>query len=219
MKHYLKLAVAMAALIAIAGGAFAAKQSGAGADPQPTADEPAAREAPYIPEAEDARAREYFTDTEVIDQNGRKLRFYSDVLRGKTVLVSLFYVNCTGMCPIVNAALQLVQDELGDRQGKDIVLITVTLDPERDTPETIREYASRFEPAEGWYFLTGKPEEMAEIIRRLGHVGKIEAHKGMLMLGNVTEGVWTRARPNMPPPAIAAKLRMLSEGGFRTSGG
>lgn len=219
MRHRFNLVFVMAAVVAIA---VTARQTGAEAHGQahPAPAGPAATaEKSYVPEKEDAKARDYFTDTEVIDQNGRKLRFYSDVMRGRTVLVSLFYTNCTGMCPIVNAALSQVQDELGDRQGKDIVLISVSLDPETDRPEVLAEYVEPFEPAEGWYFLTGDPDEMAEIVRRLGHAGKIEAHNGLLMLGNVSEGVWTRVYPNTPPPAIAAKLKTLAEGGFRTPGG
>lgn len=211
MRYRPKLAIVMALLVgaAVAGQAPPANVARAAANSQE----------PYVPEKEDAKARKYFTDTQVIDQNGRKLRFYSDVLRGRTVLISLFYTNCTGICPIVNDALSQVQDELGDRQGKDIVLISVSLDPETDRPEAMAEYAQRFEPAEGWYFLTGEPDAMAEIIRLLGHTGPIEAHTGLLMLGNVTEGVWTRVYPNTPPTAIAAKLKTLSDGGFRTPGG
>lgn len=174
----------------------------------------------FDPAAEDAKARKYFTDTEVIDQNGRKLRFYTDVLRGKTVLISMFYTSCTDACPLVNQMLAQVQDELGDRVGDDIVLISISVDPDTDTPDVIAKYAERFEPRDnGWYFLTGAPDGVREIIRRLGHKGEIQAHTSLLVMGNVPEHAWQRARPNLPPENLATRLLRLAEGGFRESGG
>lgn len=175
---------------------------------------------PFDPAEEDAKARKYFTDTEVVDQNGRSLRFYSDVLRGKTVLISMFYTSCTDACPLVNDALAQVQEQLGDRVGKDIVLVSISVDPDTDTPEAIAKYAQRFEPKEnGWYFLTGEPGGVREIIRRLGHRGEIQSHTSLLVLGNVPQHAWQRVRPNLPPENLVMRLERLAEGGFRQSGG
>lgn len=191
---------------------------GAGAATGSTVRRPSATA--FDPTAEDAKARKYFTDTEVVDQNGRKLHFYTDVLRGKTVLISMFYTSCTDACPLVNEALAQVQDELGDRVGDDIVLISISVDPDKDTPDVIAKYAKRFEPRDnGWLFLTGAPDGMREIVRRLGHSGEIQSHTSLLVMGNVPEHAWQRAQPNLPPENLAARLLRLAEGGFRQSGG
>lgn len=212
MRSTVTLVVALA-LAAIAGGAALAAGE---ADRQPA--QKAAAPA-YDAAAEDAKAREYFTDAELVDQNGGKLRFYSDVLRGKTVLVSMFYTSCKDACPLVNAALQQVQAELGDQVGKDITLISITVDPEIDTPEVIASYAQKFEPGDGWHFLTGDPDTVHEIVRRLGHAGQVEMHTSLLIMGNVPERVWTRTQPSLPPAALAMKLRDLAKGGFRNTDG
>lgn len=164
--------------------------------------------------SEDDRARAYFTDTELVTQNGETVRFYSDMLKGKVVLVSLFFTECTGMCPTINASLAEVQELLGDRMGKDIVFISITLDPETDTPDVVREYAANFDAGKGWYFLTGKLSEIKTVTRKMGHAASTPAeHTGTLILGNVATATWTKMTPGVPPLAVAEKLKLLAEGG------
>jgi cytochrome oxidase Cu insertion factor (SCO1/SenC/PrrC family) len=67
---------------------------------------------------EDERARRYFTDRQVVTQHGERLRFYSDVLKDRVVLVTLFYTSCEGMCPLINQTLARFQGILGDDMGK-----------------------------------------------------------------------------------------------------
>ena len=108
-----------------------------------------------VPSADvEKKARRYFTDLPVVSQDGKELRFFSDVLKDRVVLVSLFYTNCTGMCPINNAKLAEVQDLLGDSLGRSIFLVSVTLDPETDTPDVLKDYASKFEADDCWLFRT-----------------------------------------------------------------
>ena len=203
MKKLLKLAVLLAVVTGTAQGATAPGQ-----------------EAPADKAVNDtARAREYFTDTEVIDQNGRKLKFYSDVLHGKTVAISLFFTNCTEACPLVNATLAEVGDILGGRMGRDIALVSLTTMPETDTESVLAAYAARFQAGPGRLFLTGAPESVNALLAKLGQMGPPESHTGMLVLGNVDSGVWTRMAPNTPPPLIAAKLELLADGKFGAEGG
>lgn len=165
-------------------------------------------------QTEEDRARAYFTDTELVDQSGKTRRFFSDILKGRVVLISLFYTNCTGVCPVVNNTLAGVQDELGDSLGGKIRLLSISIDPDRDDAPTLSRYAANFEPRDGWYFLTGKPEEVKALVRKLGHMENgPEAHTGVLALGNVEEAVWTKMPPNAPPNILAAKLLLLAEGG------
>src|ERR671927_368199 len=89
-------------------------------------------------------AQKYFTDVELLNQNGEKVRFYTDVLKGKTVVVNAFFTTCTSVCPPMNRNLERVQEALGDRLGRDVFLVSVSVDPETDTPTRLKEYSKKF---------------------------------------------------------------------------
>jgi protein SCO1/2 len=159
--------------------------------------------------AEEERARQYFTDLPVVTQEGRELRFFSDVLKDRVVLIGLFYTRCKEACPLTTAALAEVHDLLDEE--RDFVLISLTLDPEHDTPEVLKDYAAKFEAGDGWLFLTGKPENVKFITRRLGHTGdEIAAHATQFFLGNVKMARWTKLAPNLPPALIAEHVRRMA---------
>src|SRR5918999_5833432 len=101
-------------------------------------------------------AEKYFTDVELINQDGKKVRFYSDVLKGKTVVVNAFFTSCTSVCPPMNRNMEKIQEAFGERVGRDVFLVSITVDPEVDTPPRLKEYAKKFQAGPGWVFLTGK---------------------------------------------------------------
>src|SRR6185369_9293698 len=113
-------------------------------------------------------AEKYFSDVELINQDGQKMRFYSDVLKDKVVVINTFFTTCTGVCPPINRNLEKVQEALGDRLGKDVFLISMSVDPETDTPSRLKEYSSRFHARPGWIFLTGKKENIDWALYKLG---------------------------------------------------
>jgi cytochrome oxidase Cu insertion factor (SCO1/SenC/PrrC family) len=168
--------------------------------------------APAPAPGSEAKAREYFTDRPVVTQHGDELRFYSDVLKGRIVVVTLFYTECTGMCPLTNQKLAEVQDLLGDAMGRDFFFVSVSLDAKTDRPDVLKAYAEKFGAKDGWLFLTGEEVDLKLITRRLGQADEnIAAHNPYFMLGNVPRAHWTRLRPNMPAEAIATRLRFLSD--------
>src|SRR5215207_6260695 len=79
-------------------------------------------------------AEKYFSDVELINQDGQKMRFYTDVLKDKVVVINTFFVTCTSVCPPLNRNMEKVQEALGDRLGKDAFLVSISVDPEADTP-------------------------------------------------------------------------------------
>jgi cytochrome oxidase Cu insertion factor (SCO1/SenC/PrrC family) len=162
-------------------------------------------------DAELERARKYFSDTELLTHEGKRVRFFSDVLKGRVVVVTFFYTTCTGACPITNQKLSLVQDMLGDRFGKEIFFVSVTTDPENDTPKVLESYRRNFTARDGWVFLTGEPEKVKRVSRRLGQTYEKEAHLPLLLAGNVRTAHWMKLRPNLPNEAIATRLRMLAD--------
>ncbi len=89
------------------------------------------------PNGAEQKARRYFTDLPVVTHDGQQLRFFSDVLKDRVVLISLFYTNCKEACPLTTDKLAQVQDQLQDELGRDFFMVSITLDPEHDTPEIL----------------------------------------------------------------------------------
>jgi len=160
------------------------------------------------------KARGYFTDLPVIAQDGKERRFFSDVLKDKVVLIYLFFTSCENTCPVINQTLANVQDMLGDRLGSEIVLISITTDPTRDTVAVVKEYSDYFEPRPGWFFLTGDTQNIKTIVGRLGHSSPDPtAHTTFLMVGNVARAKWTKLKPTASEAEIVAMLNLLADQG------
>ena len=145
--------------------------------------------------ADDASpAHKYFTDVELVDQDGKKVRFYTDVLKGKTVVSNAFFTTCTSVCPPMNRNMERIQQALGDRVGRDVVLVSISVDPEVDTPPKLKEYAKKFHAGPGWMFLTGKKENVEQALYKLGqHVEAKDDHTTIMIIGNETTGLWKKA--------------------------
>ena len=139
-------------------------------------------------------AEKYFSDVELINQDGQKMRFYSDVLRDKVVVINTFFTTCTGSCPPMNRNLEKVQEALGDRLGKDAFLVSMSVDPETDTPARLKEYSRRFHARPGWIFLTGKKENVDWALYKLGqYVETKDGHTTIIIIGNEPKGLWKKA--------------------------
>src|SRR5690242_19467161 len=110
----------------------------------------------------------YFANVPLITQDGKVVRFYDDLLKGKAVVINLIYTRCTASCPLETAKLAQVQRLLGDRVGKDVFFYSISIDPTHDTPEALKAYARRFHVGPGWLFLTGKDEDVRLVSKKLG---------------------------------------------------
>jgi len=136
----------------------------------------------------------YFTDVVLVNQDGEKMRFYSDVLKGKTVVISAFFTTCTSVCPPMNRNLEKVQEALGERLGKDVFIVSISVDPETDTPPRLKEYAQRFHAKPGWLFLTGKKENVDWALYKVGqYVESKDDHTTVIAIGNEPTGLWKKA--------------------------
>lgn len=148
---------------------------------------------PSLLAAETSPARKYFSDVELINQDGKTLRFYADVLQGKTVVIESFFSTCSGTCPLMNATFGRIQKALGDRVGKDVVLVSITVDSENDTPAKLKEYAARMGARPGWLFLTGSKTNVEQALGKLGlAVPTREQHKNIFLVGNEPKGLWKK---------------------------
>jgi len=163
--------------------------------------------------ASEEKAREYFTNLEVIDQDGNRLRFYDDVLSGKVVVINFIFTNCQGACPLMTQNLKMVRDMLGVELGKDIHFVSISIDPVRDTPAAMKEFAeNQYADEDGWRFVTGDPDNLEYIVKKLGQYNdNVEAHSTLLIAANVRTAHWTKIAPNIPPNGVVDQLRGLIE--------
>jgi protein SCO1/2 len=132
----------------------------------------------------------YFPNVELVTHEGKKVRFYDDLVRDKRVVISMIYTSCTKVCGLMTANLARVRHALGDRVGKDIHFYSISLDPEHDTPAVLRGYAAAFKTGPGWTFLTGAKEDVQLIRRKLGDMAPVEDHAPRVNIGNDPYGQW-----------------------------
>jgi cytochrome oxidase Cu insertion factor (SCO1/SenC/PrrC family) len=132
-------------------------------------------------------------DVEVLDQNGNALHFYSDLIKGKTVAINFIFTNCTTICPPLAATFARVQKDLGDKTGRDVHFISISVDPLTDTPERLKAWGAKFKAGDGWTFVTGEKQEVDKLLNALGaSVSRREDHSPTVIVGNDLKGVWTR---------------------------
>lgn len=133
------------------------------------------------------------------------MRFYSEVLKGKVVIINTFFATCTGVCPPMNRNMEKIQDALGDRLGKDAFLVSISVDPEMDTPPRLKAYSRRFHARPGWLFLTGKKENLDWALYKLGqYVEKKDDHSTIIIIGNEPKGLWKKAMGLAKPNELIA---------------
>jgi protein SCO1/2 len=143
------------------------------------------------------RGADYFTNVELTTQHGTKVHFYDDLLKGKIVVIDLFYTECRDSCPLETARLAQVQNMLGDRVGKDIFFYSISIDPKQDSPDVLKAYANKYHVGPGWLFLNGKKEDIDLISKKLGlysdpDPSDRDGHTPSVLLGNEPTGQWIR---------------------------
>ncbi|MBI4291020.1 MAG: SCO family protein [Betaproteobacteria bacterium] len=153
----------------------------------------------------------YFPNVELTTHLGTKVRLYDDLLKGKSVAINVMFTDCKDVCPLETAMLGEVQKILGERVGKDIFFYSLSIDPERDTPQVLKAYAEKFGAGPGWLFLTGKMEDIKLVTQKLGLLRAREAetrdgHSAVLVVGDEPSGQWTRKHALDNPRFLAAML-------------
>jgi len=132
-------------------------------------------------------------DIEVFDQDGRKLHFYTDLIKGKTVVLSFIYTSCTAICPMMGRSFSRLQSALGERLGKDVYLISISMDPETDTPERLKAWGAQFGAKPGWILVTGEKGRMDTLLKFMrGDPARKGDHTPAVLIGNYDRGVWIR---------------------------
>ncbi|HOX68737.1 SCO family protein [Piscinibacter sp.] len=159
-------------------------------------------------QARSDKARAWFTDTTLIDQDHRPHAFYSDLLAPRAVLINAAFVGCSSACPLLTQQLVKVREGLGDRFGRDIWFLSITVDPLSDGPDELKRFAQRQgADAPGWRFLTGAPQDVKLVLGRLGlWVESPDAHQTGLIAGRAAGGHWGKLRPDGSSQALVQQL-------------
>jgi len=180
-------ALLLAAVVSLgtpAGAAIAQKKDSA----------PVGSQATQTNTSEQNSAQKYFGEIELVNQNGEKMRLYSDLLKGKVVVINTFFATCQGSCLPLNRNLEKVQAAMGDHIGKDVYIISISVDPTVDTPARLKEYATKLNAKPGWYFLTGEKEKVDFALYKLGqYVENKLDHLNVFIIGNERTGLWKKA--------------------------
>lgn len=161
------------------------------------------------PGAETPWNKDYFPNLPLTTQDGKRVKFFDDLIKDKIVVINFIYTGCPDTCPLETAQLVQVQEILGDRMGKDVFFYSISLDPNNDTPAVLKEYSEKFHAR--WTFLTGKQEDVFEIQKKLGlFVEEIEEglskHNVNMIIGNQTTGRWMKRSPMENPYVLADQV-------------
>ena len=156
-------------------------------------------------------------DVPVVDQDGRRLRFFTDLVKGRTVAINFMFTTCTTICPPLAATFAKVQEQLGAGAGADIQLISVSVDPVTDVPPRMKSYLTRFGARAGWTFVGGAKPDIDELLRALGaYTADKNDHTPMILIGNEKAEYWTRAFGLAPATRLASLITEAREKGVES---
>jgi protein SCO1/2 len=159
-------------------------------------------------------AERYFGDLLLTNQDGKRLRLYTDILKGNVVIINSFYTTCNGVCRVTIPLLKQLQESLGERVGRDIRLVSITVDPENDSPEVLRHYAVGVGAKPGWDFLTGDKQTVDEVLYKFGlYADAKEDHSNTIIVGNEPTGLWKKVLGVAPQYEIRRSIESVLDDG------
>jgi protein SCO1 len=167
---------------------------------------------PQIPPRERIQRR-YLPNVPLVTHEGRRVRFYDDLVKDRIVTINFMYAHCIGICVPTTANLLKVQKLLKPRVGRDIFMYSITLRPEVDSVDVLREHARLQGVRRGWTFLTGAPEDIELLRRKLGFTSPNAVedtdkanHVGMIRFGNERLALWSVCMGTARPETIVRSV-------------
>lgn len=158
------------------------------------------------------KAKKFIPDLTVQTQNNQTYKFYTDLVKGKLVIINFIYTSCTAICPLSGGTFANLQTALGDRLGKDVFLITITTDPEIDSVEKLKTWSERFKPKEGWTFVTGEKSSMTSLLKALSGEGpRTGYHTPQILMVNDNDDSWISAYGLESPDNLLNTLEKLNK--------
>lgn len=165
---------------------------------------------PSAPAAETLRDLQ-IPATPLLDQRGETVRFGPDLVDGKVVAINFVFTTCTTVCPPMGANFGKLQSLLGERAGRDVHLVSVSIDPAVDTPQRLAAWGQRFGAGDAWTLVTGDKPRVDELLQKLGvFVADKQFHAPIVLLGNAQTGEWRRANGLTPAAQLLAQIDALA---------
>jgi protein SCO1/2 len=165
-------------------------------------------------DAKPKAARVTLHDIQLVDAEGQAVRFKSEAVGSRIVVVGFIYTSCTTICPVTSMVLGNVQERLIEKLraqfGREVKLITLTVDPATDTPERLKAYAANFGSPTGWLWLTGDKPQVDRVLTGLGaYAADFTRHAGAILVGDGRSGDWMRFYGLPNPPNIVDRVEQL----------
>ncbi len=149
-------------------------------------------------------------DRTLVDQDGKSVRFASDVIGDRIAVIDTFFTTCYQICPILSAIFMELQDQLGSRQGREVVLVSLSVDPVTDIPPRLKEYARTWNAKPGWVFLGGEKQAVDQVLTGLGmYAPDFIDHPAMFLVGDGRSGKWTRYFGFASPDQLLGRIDEL----------
>jgi protein SCO1/2 len=156
----------------------------------------------------------HLPNVELITQDNQKVHFYTDLVKGRRVVIQFMFARCKDICPVITHHLVEVQRMLNGRVGRDIFFYSITLSPEEDSTQDLKAFAKKHGVGPGWTFLTGKPDDILLLRKSLGFFysnPKEDAdrnnHSGMVLVGTEPLMRWAMCEGGANPKWIATVIQ------------
>lgn len=131
-------------------------------------------------------------DVTLVNQNGTRVKFRQLVESDKPVVVDFIYGTCTTICPVLSAGYSSLQSKLGPNSAN-VQLISISIDPENDTPKVMKEYLKRYRAKPGWDFFTGSRADIDKVMRAFdAYIPNKMYHYPLNLIRNPKDGTWVR---------------------------
>jgi protein SCO1 len=151
-------------------------------------------------------------DVTVLDEDGKDVRFYSELVKGKIVAINFIFTTCTTVCPPLGATFARLQRSINPELAKEVRLISISVDPAVDNPERLKAWAGKFGAQPGWKLVTGSKAELDKLLRALGgYTAQKEDHTPTVLIGDAQRNKWTRVYGVAKYARLADAIEQLSD--------
>jgi cytochrome oxidase Cu insertion factor (SCO1/SenC/PrrC family) len=148
-------------------------------------------------------------DVPVLTQDGKSVRFYTDLVKGNAVAVNFVFTNCKTICPMLGGMFTNLQKQ----STRGVRMISVSIDPTFDTPRRLKEWGAKFNPGTSWTFVTGRQADIDQILKAFGaYTSRPQDHLPITIVGSDLTGLWTRNYGFLSGPELAAVVTHVTDG-------
>lgn len=145
-------------------------------------------------------------DVTLTDQHEAPRRLRDLALPKGLIVVNFSYTTCTSICPLGNVVMQVVEERRGE-VARPVTLVSITIDPQRDTPSHMRKAAEEFGAGPDWAWLTGNPADIGAVLASAGaRVDDIVLHDPIFLVGDPGSGQFYRSFSMPDPDQLLALL-------------